>query len=275
MSKRVAFLGPVGTFGHEAVKLRFPDSDQIPYPSHLHILNAVEHDEVQYGVVAVENSIDGPVTDVIDYFIHDASAILVCGEIVIPVTQCLWARPGTILENVQVVFSHSKGLGQCTKHIHALFPRAKQVATESTAGAVITMLESDVPAVAIAGKMAGKEGAVVLQENFQDNDKNSTRFWVIGRRSAYPIPTGFDKTSVAFTLYENAPGTLLAVLALFASRGLNLSKVESRPNKDALGKYVFLVDVEAHEEDPVLRDVLEKVRAYCHRLLVLGSYPRT
>lgn len=270
--KQIAYLGPKGTFGNEAVRMWNPGAVYVPFPSHLHILDAVEKGDIEEGIVAIENSIDGSVTDVLDYLIHDAHRIRVRGEIVVAVNQCLWTKPGTVLEDVRVVFSHPKGLGQCAKNIHALFPGAKQAATESTAGAVIKMLESDVPSVAIAGKMAGQDGAVVLKENFQDMMDNSTRFWVIGRRNARP--TGCDKTSLAFELYENAPGALVVVLALFASRGLNLAKVESRPNKEALGKYVFLLDAEAHQQDPALRDALSKVRLCTSRLKVFGSYAR-
>lgn len=153
-----------------------------------------------------------------------------------------------------------------------MFPRAQQVGTDSTAAAVRKMLDAVVPAVAIAGRSAAQEGAVVLRENFQDAENNSTRFWVVGRRSAQP--TGCDKTSLVFETYANAPGALFSILALFASRGLNLCRLESRPTKEALGQYVFIVDVEAHQADPVMRDALGKVRLCVPRLKVFGSYAR-
>ncbi|MBI2577675.1 MAG: prephenate dehydratase [Candidatus Wildermuthbacteria bacterium] len=270
--QKIGFLGPVGTFGHEAVKTWLPKGEYVPYPSHLSILEAVEKGEIPLGVVGVENSVAGPVIDVQDHLIHDANAIQVCGEVVLPINQCAWAKPGTVPGEVRVVLSHPTGLEQCSKNIRRMFPNAELKKTNSTAEAVREMLAMDVPAVAIAGKAAAQEGAVILQENVQDRQGNSTRFWVVGRRSARP--TGCDKTSLVFELYENAPGALLAVLALFASRGLNLSKVESRPNKETLGRYVFLVDVEAHKQDPVLKGVLQKVRACTPRLRVFGSYPR-
>ena len=106
----------------------------------------------------------------------------------------------------------------------------------------------------------------------QDAKNNTTRFWVVARASARP--TGYDKTSLVFETFQDAPGALNAILGIFASRGLNLAKVESRPTKEAMGKYVFLVDIEAHEEDPVLRDALNWLRAYTPRCQVFGSYPR-
>jgi prephenate dehydratase len=272
MSNQIAFLGPIGTFGHEAAKMWRSEAVHIPFSSHLHILEAVEKGKIAEGIVAVENSIDGSVMDVLDYFIHNARRARVQGEVVLSVNQCLWGRSGTKLEDVRVVISHPKGLGQCSRNIYALFPNAGQEAADSTAVAVSRMLQYELPAVAIAGAAAGQDGAIVLRENFQDRANNSTRFWVVGRRNVHS--TGNDRTSLAFELFENAPGALLSVLAIFASRGLNLSKVESRPSKEALGKYVFLVDVDGHKKDEALADALNKVRVCTPRLKVFGSYSR-
>lgn len=270
--RQVAYLGPEGTFGHEAAKMWKSKAALIPLASHLHILNAVEQGNISGGIVAIENSIDGSVTDVMDFFVHDAQRVRVCGEVVVRVNQCLFAKPGTHLKDVQIVISHPKALGQCGRNIYRLFPNARQVPVNSTAEAVGKMLAAEVPAVAIAGKPAIQLGAVILQENFQDVERNDTRFWVVGRGATKP--TGKDKTSLVFETYENAPGALLAVYAIFAARGLNLSKIESRPTREALGAYVFLVDVEAHQADSALRDALKKVRACTPRLKVFGSYPR-
>lgn len=270
--KQIAYLGPEGTFGHEAAKMWNPKAVHTPLPSHVHILDGVEKGEIVEGIVAVENSIDGSVTDVMDYFIHDTVKARVCGEMVIRINQCVFAKPGTSFQQVQLVISHPKALGQCARNIYREFPNAQQVAVDSTAAAVLKMLATHAPAVAIAGKTAMQPGAVILRENFQDVERNDTRFWVVGRKGTRP--TGNDKTSLVFETFENAPGALLAVYAIFAARGLNLSKIESRPTKEALGSYVFLVDVEAHRADPALRDALRKVQACTPRLKVFGSYPR-
>lgn len=269
---QLAYLGPKGTFGNVAATLWEPSAVLVPFPSHLHILNAVERGEVPMGIVAVENSIDGPVTDVMDFFIHESEQALVCGEVVVRVNQCLCAKPETRLENVLTVISHPKALGQCGRSIFRLFPNARQVSANSTAEAVSMMLASD-NAVAIAGKPALQSGAVILQENFQDVEENDTRFWAVGRRSRLS-KMGHYKTSLVFETYKNAPGALFAICAIFAARGLNLSKMESRPTREALGSYVFLADVEAHQTDPALRDALMQVRACTPRLKVFGSYPQ-
>ena len=176
------------------------------------------------------------------------------------------------MEDVKIVISHPKGLGQCSKNIHRYFPSAQQVAAESTAAAVVMMLESDMPAVAIAGRTAAQEGAVILQEQFQDVPTNETRFWVVGQ--SCPEPTGHDQTSLAFELFKNVPGALMPVYALFAARGINLSKLESRPTKEAIGEVVFLADVDGHQKDPVLKEALEYVKVCTPKLRVFGSYPR-
>lgn len=272
MAGTIGFLGPVGTFGHEAVRVWDPNADHTPLASHLHVLEAVERGELAQGIVAVENSIDGTVNPVIDYFIHRAMNLQVCGEVVVPVNQCLFTKPGVALEDVRVVISHPTGLGQCTENIHQYLPSAKRVEVDSTAAAVVKMLESEVAAVAIAGKTAAKDGTIILRENFQDAENNATRFWVV--RKSETKPTGWDKTSLAFETFDNVPGALLPVYAIFAARGLNLSKIESRPSKKALGNYVFLMDVEAHQYDKIMVDALRHVRACTPKLWIFGSYPR-
>lgn len=272
METKIAYLGPKGTFGEEAANIWNPDAIRIPFPSHLRILDAVNNDEAQEGIVAVENSIDGSVTDVIDYFIHEAYKIRVCGEIIIPINQCLFVKSGVKLQDVKVVISHPKGLRQCIRNIYRTFPNARQLTVEATAEAVNKMLAMDIPAVAIAGKMAAQPGAVIVQENFQDRENNTTRFWVIGQH--IQLPTGNDKTSLAFQTFENAPGALVSVLNIFALRGLNLTKIESRPTKEAMGEYVFLVDVEAHAADNSLREVIKTLETHTPWYRIFGSYPK-
>lgn len=269
----IAYLGPKGTFGEEAVNVWDPHATHIPFASHLEVLDAVNNGKAQRGIVAVENSIDGGVRDVVDYFIHKKTLkIKVCGEVIIPINQCLFMKPGVKLQDVQVVISHPTGLGQCARNIHKTFPNARQKAVESTAEAVGKMLAMDIPAVAIAGKAAAQPGAVIVREKFQDNDNNTTRFWVVGRHS--PSPTGNDKTSLVFETFTNAPGALVSVLNIFALGGLNLAKIESRPTKKAMGEYVFLVDVEAHAADVSLRDALKMLKLSTPWVRVFGSYPR-
>lgn len=270
--QKIGFLGPVGTFGNEAALRWMPDGEYIPFSSHLEVLDAVRRGDVVQGIVAVENSIDGPVTDVMDDFIHGIEHIWVCGEVVVPVNQCLITKPGVVLEDIQVVISHPKALGQCGRNIRKHLPGVRQVACNSTAAAVVKMLEESIPAAAIAGHAAVLPGSVVLRENFQDVLENATRFWVAGQQLTES--TGYDKTSLVFETFTDKPGALLTVYAIFAARGLNLSKIESRPARKVLGQYVFLLDVEAHQDDPEMKDALMAARLCTPRLKVFGSYPR-
>lgn len=270
--KELGFLGPKGTWGEKAAKEWNLEALRVPFSSHLDVLEAARQEDIKEGLVAIENSIDGTVTLVADYFIHGAGDLQVCGEVVIPINQCVFAKPEVRIEDVQLVISHPTGLGQCAENISKHFSSAERVEVNSTAVAVERMLELDVPAVAIAGKAAAKEGSVILLENFQDMKMNTTRFWVVGKTS--PKQTGRDKTSLAFTTFRNVPGALLSVYVIFAARGLNLSKIESRPTKETLGDYIFLVDVEAHQEDDSMKDALKYVRACTPKLWIFGSYPR-
>lgn len=272
MKGSIGFLGPFGTFGHEVAKLCSNGSRLVSLSSHLEILDAVEKGEVDYGIVAVENSIDGAVNEVLDHFIWSAEKLTVCGEVVLPVNQCVFVKPGIGFEDVRIVISHPKGLGQCAKNIHQKFPNAQQIAVNSTAAAVPEMLKSEVPAAAIAGKLAAREGSVVLTENFQDVLENSTRFWIAGREKIGP--TGNDKTSFVFETKRNKSGSLLPTLSLLASFEINMSSFNSRPAKKAMGQYVFLVDVDGHMEDEDLSEALRSIKECTARCKIFGSYPK-
>jgi prephenate dehydratase len=273
----IGCLGPKGTFGSIVAKLlmsKMTMNKCVFYPTHFDVLEAVEYGKIKYGVVGAENSTDGSVTEVIDYFIFNAKNILVYNEVVIPINQCLWGKPDIDLNDVEIIFSHPTGLGQCSESIHALLsPKIQKIAVSSTAAAVSEMVKSSIPAVAIAGSMAEIEGAVIIFDKFQDKGDNETRFWVVSSKCCDDIhpPTGNDRTSLAFKL-PNIPGALVSVLNCFSERDLNLSKIESRPDKNNSWEYFFLVDVEAHQQDPLIQEALEDMRTKTSELIVLGSY---
>jgi prephenate dehydratase len=270
---RIAYLGPLGTFGHEAAKLRWPNVELAPYPSHIHVLEAVKCGEVKFGIVATENSIDGPVTDVLDWFTlqENNGQVQIGGEIFLPINMCVLAKPGTRPEDIEMVISHTKGLGQCAQHIRKEFPTAALLEVGSTAAAVQKMLAMDAPAVALAGRAAAQDGVTILRENFQDMPENTTRFWVAGKERM--PPTGCDKTSIVFqTLHR--PGELYASLGILARWKINLTRIESRPSKRKMGEYVFLMDVDGHQEDEPLTCALSELRSSIPWVRVLGSYPQ-
>jgi prephenate dehydratase len=222
-------------------------------------------------VLAIENSLEGAVTRTIDALIHD-SHLSIKGEVVLRIEHCLIARPGTKTADVSVVRAHPQALNQCRKFIERSFPQARQEAALSNAAAVEEVLH--VPgAAAIAGARAAElHGGEVLMRGIADNPHNKTRFVVLG--PADSPPTGRDKTSIAFTVAHDRPGTLVDVLHEFSDRGINLTRIESRPSREELGVYIFLVDLQGHRAEPAVAEALAAVESKAFFFRILGSYPR-
>jgi prephenate dehydratase len=268
---KVAYLGPAGTFGETAALRHAPTGELIPLPSHAGVAAAVASGMADEGVLPVENSVEGSVNETLDILIHD-SELRIRGELVVPIEQCLLVRPGMRAEDVRAIYSHPQALGQCRAFLERCFPKARLEASLSTAAAVQEIFSHEDAAAIASPRAAELHGAEVLARGIQDRRTNVTRFVVLGASDAEP--TGRDKTSLAFTTQHDRPGTLVNVLSEFAARGLSLTKIESRPSKDALGIYVFLVDFEGHRTQPVCAEALEGVRAKASWLKVFGSYPK-
>ena len=272
MAKRIAYLGPPGTFTEEAALLYDESAELIPFPSVPAVALAVDSGMAEEGVVAIENSIEGSVTDTLDLLIHE-SRVLIRKELVLPIEHQLLAKPGTDVSEVKVIFSHPQALAQSRRFIERCFPKMEVIAALSTAAAVEEMMASQHPAAAIGTKRAAQiYGAQTLAQGIQDQASNVTRFVVLA--TADHPQTGFDKTSLCFSFAEDRPGVLCEVLQEFAERNINLAKVESRPSKESLGQYIFLVDLEGHREDPVVSEALARVREKAAMFKILGSYPR-
>ncbi len=272
---RVAYLGPPGTFSEEAVSRceLARDAEPVPYPTFPDAYAALTAGEVDLALLPVENSIEGSVGTVLDLLVHRPGP-LVRRELYLPVRQHLLARPGTRLEGVTRVLSHPQPLGQCARFLRTSLPEARLEPTHSTADAARQVAEGAPGAAAIGARAAaGRYGLALLAEDIQDSDENVTRFVLLA--GADEGPTGRDRTSIAFTLDRDRPGGLHEVLGEFARRGINLSKIESRPMKQVIGHYVFFIDFEGHRADPAGADALAGVRARVHRLHLLGSYPRS
>ena len=272
MVKRLGYMGPAGSYSEEAGVTYDAEARKISFPSIHAVAAAVDSDLADEGVVPIENSLEGSVTFTLDVLIHE-SELFIKHELALPIQHLLLAPEGTESEDVKVVYSHPQALGQCRSFLTKCFPEAEQVASLSTSAAVKDMLERGGGAAAIANERAGRlYGASVLAQRIEDNPNNMTRFVVLAK-SDHPR-TGSDKTSICFSFDENTPGLLYRVMGEFAGRNINLAKVESRPTKQSLGRYVFLVDLEGHREDSVVREALEGVRSYVSLLKVFGSYPR-
>lgn len=287
--KVIAFLGPEGTYSSRARIMYDPKAKGLPCLSNIAVIEAVQTGKADEGVVAIENALEGSVNDTTDFLIHNGEGVFICGEVIVPIRHFLFTRPVLGWELIKIVFSHPQALGQCGNFLRKHLPHAQQVASLSTVQAIEDMLESKTPAAAIAPYEAieAYRGRAVVYGglSIQDYDNNATRFAVIGREARKP--TGNDKTSICFSFaVTDKPALLLRTLGVFARRGINLTKVESRPEKTELGRYVFLLDFEGHQEDkPVLSalrglgrlretDETGKSIPLLSMLRVFGSYPR-
>jgi prephenate dehydratase len=271
---RIAYLGPPGTFSEEAVArcdLARGDAP-VPHPTFADAYRALRAGEVDGALLPIENSIEGSVGATLDLLVHEPGP-LIRRELLLPVRQHLLVRAGTRLEEVRRVLSHPQAIGQCSRFLRDRLAGVSLEPTHSTADAARKVAAGEPDAAAIGSRTAAERfGLAVLAEAIQDVDENVTRFVLLAQ--ADEAPTGRDRTSIAFTLDRDRPGGLYEVLGELARRGINLSKVESRPMKEALGHYVFFLDFERHRLDAEAAQALAGVRALVHRLYLLGSYPQ-
>jgi prephenate dehydratase len=270
---RIGYLGPPGTFSEEAVsRCDLATGEPVPFPSFADAYRALRRGGVEGALLPIENSIEGSVGATLDLLVGEPGP-LIRRELLLPVQQHLLARPETRLDELTRVLSHPQPLGQCSRFLHERLPGASLEPTLSTADAARKVAAGEPGAAAIGARAAAaRYGLVLLAEGIQDVDENVTRFVLVAQ--ADEPPTGRDRTSIAFTLDRDRPGGLYEILGELARRGINLSKIESRPMKEALGHYVFFVDFEAHRLDAAAAEALAGVRARTHRLYLLGSYPR-
>jgi prephenate dehydratase len=272
-TKRLAFLGPAGTFSEEAA-LKYDESAQaVPMASVTAAFTAVESGMADEAIVPIENSLEGSVPETLDLLVHSPKPLMIRNELILPIDHLMLTRPGTRAENVKLVFAHPQALGQCRGFIERCFPKATVEAALSNAAAVEEMMTHE-DAAAIGPRRAAEiYGAEVLAKGIQDRNPNVTRFVVIGREDSEP--TGDDRTSIALAfVVEDRPGLLVGSLQEFSDRGINLSKIESRPSKEKLGTYIFLMDVDGHRSEAVLAEALNAIEERCSFFRVLGSYPR-
>ena len=273
MSTRLAYLGPRGTYTEIAAIKYAPSSDLIPFPTVAAVAASVDNGMAEEGVVAIENSLEGSVTDTLDLLIHDSS-LFIRHEMVLPINHHLLVQPGTRASDVNIILSHPQALGQCRRFLEQFFPNAKMVASLSTAAAVekVTSGSGDVAAI---GNLRAAEiyEAEILESKIQDTDQvNLTRFVVLAHED-YPV-TGNDKTSLCFSFSDDKPGLLYKSLGEFVSRNINLAKVESRPTRESLGRYIFLIDLHGHRQDPSVKEALKNLEEQASMLKIFGSYPK-
>lgn len=275
MKQKIGFLGPPGTFTEEALRSSVEINGLTPEPfaSIQEVIAAVEREEVDKGIVPIENSIEGSVNATLDMLAFEAN-LLIEKEIISPIAHNLIGRRGIRKDQVKKLVSIPQAAGQCRGYIMREFPGIEIQAANSTAEAVRIVAErGDGDTVAIGTVLAAKlYGLSVLERKIQDFADNQTRFVLIGREM--PERTGHDKTSIVCFIFEDRPGSLLQILQEFAYRNLNLTKIQSRPTRKALGEYCFFLDLEGHVLDENVGEALKCLRCKLRQVKLLGSYPR-
>jgi prephenate dehydratase len=276
---RYAYLGPEGTFTETALRKATAGAGgavHVPVASVDAALEAVRDGEVHAAMVPIENSVEGGVSATLAA-LAQGDPLVVIGEEVVPVTFDFVVRPGLSLEDVTRISSHPHGLAQCRVWLHREFPKATLVPALSTAGAAEALLDPATPwdAALCAPIAAERFGLTPVLRNVGDNPAAVTRFVLVSRPGRLPEPTGADKTTLAAYLGpDDHPGQLLELLEQFAVRGVNLSRLESRPTGEGMGRYYMSIDAEGHVAEARMAEALKGLHRVCLKVLFLGSYPR-
>ena len=269
---KIAYLGPKGSFSHHVVQTAFPHEELQAFANITDVIKAYEQGLVDYSVVPVENSIEGSVHESLDYLFHQAD-IQAVAEIVQPIHQQLMVVPGQ--SEIEKIFSHPQALAQGKKFIEEHYPEAQLEVTASTAYAARFIAEHpSQPFAAIAPRNSAAEyGLELIAEDIQEMEANFTRFWVLGSEiPTIPLQSQTEKMSLALTLPDNLPGALYKALSTFAWRGIDLTKIESRPLKTALGEYFFIIDVDYSDKE-LVHFARQELEAIGIQYKILGTYP--
>jgi prephenate dehydratase len=273
---RIAYLGPEGTFTHEALTAGAGAGAAalVPLPTVHHTIMAVHDREVDRALVPIENSLEGSVNATLDTLAGEADDVAIVGETVHPIRHCLIARRRLALDEIRAVVSHPQATGQCARFLRERLPGARVTAAASTAEAVRAVAESQEPVAALGNRLSAEiYGCEVVVDGVEDAAGNETRFVWVAPAGRAPEGRGPWKTSIVFWgAGDDAPGWLVRCLSELADRGVNLTMIESRPRRLALGHYMFFADLQGHSADPAVAEALEAVRGHTEYLRVLGTY---
>jgi prephenate dehydratase len=274
---RVAYLGPPGTFNHDALRAAAPDgpAEALPAPTIYDAILAVESGDVDRALVPFENSIEGAVRATLDTLVLEASSVTIVGEHDHPIRHSLIAARELPLDEIRVVLSHPQANAQCARFIRERLPDAEVRPAASTADAVRQVSESAEPWAALGAASAAQlHGCVVLSEGVEDEPENVTRFVWVAPQGTRPQGGGPWRTTLVFhELGEDHPGALVEALLEFSSRHVNLTRIESRPRRRGLGTYMFFLDLDGPDSDPTVSEAIEGLRGKAESVRVLGSYP--
>lgn len=273
---RYAYLGPEGTFTDTALRAMTAGTQVEPMavvdvPT---ALAAVRSGEADFAVVAIENTVEGGVTATLDT-LADGAPLIICQEVVLPVAFELVAATALKLESVTRIAAHSHGLAQCRRWLASHLPQTIQVPSASNTAAAVALADgsADFDAALAPPGTAARLGLHLVTDGVADNVHAATRFVKVGRPQPAPPATGADKTTLVVHLPTDRAGALLEMLEQFATRGVNLSRIESRPRGDRPGEYSFSLDALAHIDEARLAEALVGLKRTCPRVVFLGSYP--
>ena len=271
-----AYLGPAGTFSDQAVREFVKqgrldaDYEDLPCESMAEVFEAVDRGKADYGVVPIENSLEGPVTSVLDAFAFSTRSEIL-GEVVLDIHQALILAPDATLDDVTCVASHPQGIGQCRRWINQHLPNRQLRMADSTAAAA-WMAAEDKTVAGIAAPLAAElAGGVVYEEAIEDNVSNQTRFVLIGNGEV--AHEGPGKSTLALFIQSDRSGVLNMILSEFTYAGVNLTMLQSRPTKRDLGDYMFFMDIDGYVEEPDIATALNCLRMKLREVKVIGSYP--
>ena len=274
---RIAFLGPAGTFSEDALRAVVGEAeiDARPAPTVYEAIRAVAEGEAERALVPFENSIEGAVRSTLDTLAFEAPSVTIAGEHDHPITNSLIARAELPLERIEVVLSHPQASAQCARFIREQLPGAQVRAAPSTAEAVREVSVSDEPWSALGAASAARiYGCVVLREGVEDTPDNVTRFVWIAPAGTKPAGGGPWRTTLVFSeLGADHPGALVEALTEFSNRQVNLTRIESRPRRRGLGRYMFFIDLDGAEEEPAVAEAIDGLRRKAESVRILGSYP--
>lgn len=279
-ASHIAFLGPAGTYSDQAAllfaeRMGIEDVVLLPCASFTRVFDAVDQGHAEYGVVAIENSIEGPVTATLDSFATRETATIL-GEQVVDIHHCLLLNRSASPADIAAIASHPQALAQCRCYVEEHFPNATTIPVGSTAESAV-LAAHDPTVAAIANQRAASiSNLAIYATSIEDHPGDQTSFALIARHGHAPVfeKGAAMKTSLALYLHADKPGALQMILSEFAYGGINLTKIQSRPTKRKLGEYMFFIDLDGSVDDDAVRIALECLRLKLRAVKVLGCYPR-